>query len=66
MAKLTGLEALYADFLSKLSSSERESIEENGVAQGMPAFRKYLNTLSESEMVAMVGEVEAPKEEVEE
>lgn len=68
-AKLVGLEALYAAFLAKLSSSERESIEEKGVAQAMPAFRKFLNTLSEAEMTALVSEEvsdEAPEEEVEE
>lgn len=66
-AELTGLDALYASFLTKLSSSEREAIEEMGVAQAMPAFRKYLNSLTEAEMAAAVaGESPEPESEEEE
>ena len=60
-SKLTGLEALYSQFLAKLSSSERESIEKMGIAHAMPAFRKFLNSLSEPEMAEAVGKVEAPE-----
>lgn len=66
-ATLTGLDALYAQFLATLSSSERETIEELGVAQAMPAFRKFLNSLTEDEMAeAVSGEVEAEEETPEE
>ena len=63
MEKTTGLDGLYQAFLSKLSSGERESIEEKGIVQAMPAFRKYLMTLSEMEMTALVSdeEIEAPE-----
>ena len=61
--KVSGLDGLYQAFLSKLSSGERESIEEKGIVQAMPAFRKYLMTLSEMEMTALVSgeEIEAPE-----
>ncbi len=50
----TGLNALYAKFLSGLSSSEKESIKEKGLAQAMPAFRKYFNSLSDAEVSSIV------------
>jgi len=63
--KVSGLDGLYQAFLSKLSSGERESIEEKGIVQAMPAFRKYLMTLSEMEMTALVSgeEIEANEPE---
>lgn len=63
--EIVGIEGLYQAFLAKLSSSERESIEEKGIAQAMPAFRKFLNSLSDAEMTALVaGEpIVAPEEE---
>lgn len=61
--KSNGLKALYASFLARLSSSERESIKLNGLAKALPAFRKYLNTLSEPEMAEIVGVEEEEAEE---
>jgi hypothetical protein len=61
--KKFGLESLYAKFLASLSSSEVESIKEAGMGRAMPAFRKYLNSLSEPELIAAVAEPEKEAEE---